>query len=214
MSEAVAKQGATPWLRLAIWSLSAVVTVVFCILFVDRAVATWSHDALHRPHWAVAITKLADARVLEGIAAAILVAASLAKLTGRRIGAAWRIAIAASFATLLAMAAIILLKYGFGRLWPETWVQNNPSWIGSHAYGFLPLHGGAGYESFPSGHTARFSAPFAVLWQRLPRLRLVWAVPPLIMAFALVAADYHFVGDCLAGIYVAIGCAAFAMQYV
>ena len=28
------------------------------------------------------------------------------------------------------------MKYAFGRLWPETWVDNNPSWIHDGAYGF------------------------------------------------------------------------------
>jgi hypothetical protein len=46
------------------------------------------------------------------------------------------------------------LKFACGRLWPETWVANNPSFIHDGAYGFNLFHGGAGYASFPSGHTA------------------------------------------------------------
>ncbi len=195
----------------SLWALSCVVLVGASVLLVDRPVATWSHDVLHRPHPAVLVTKLANWMAFCGLAVLVQVAGLAARLAGRRLGAAWRVALAASLATLIATAAVILLKFGFGRLWPETWVHDNPSWIGGHRYGFLPLHGGEGYESFPSGHTARVTAPFAVLWQRVARLRLLWAVPTLVIAAGLVASDYHFVGDCIAGAYVGVGAAALAM---
>ena len=183
-------------------------------MFVDRPIATWSHDALHRPALAVSITKLAKFTVFIGVATVILVVSLIWRLAGRPITPAWRLAMQASLATVLAGVAVILLKYGFGRLWPETWVPGapNPSWIGMHRFAFLPFHGGEGYESFPSGHTARVTAPCAVLWRGLPRWRVLWAVPVLIMTAALIAADFHFAADCLAGAYVGAAAAGLAIM--
>jgi membrane-associated phospholipid phosphatase len=198
--------------RLALWALSCVVLVGLSVLLLDRPIATWSHDSLHRPAIAVLITKAAGFKLICGAALAVAVAGLALRISGRPLGRAWRTAIAASLATLLAAFAVIFLKYGFGRLWPETWVSvsghPNPSWIGQHQYAFQPFHGGEGNESFPSGHTARVTAPFAVLWQRLPRLRALWVLPPVLIAAGLIGSDFHFLGDCIAGAYVGIASAA------
>jgi membrane-associated phospholipid phosphatase len=86
-----------------------------------------------------------------------------------------------------------------GRYWPETWHNNNPSLIGTGAYGFHPFEVGDDIGSFPSGHAARISAFFAVLWQVMPRFRWVYVALAAPMLFALVAVNYHFVGDVIAG---------------
>jgi len=100
------------------------------------------------------------------------------------------------------------LKYAFGHPWPETWVDDNPSWIKNGAYGFFPFHGRAGWSSFPSGHMTEVTAPVAVLWARLPRWRLVLVLPVLVVAVGLFGADYHFVGDMVAGVYLGAACGA------
>jgi membrane-associated phospholipid phosphatase len=197
-----------------IWLGSGVVLITLCVLFVDRAVSTWSHAVLHSPLLAVDITLLAGWRYPSAASFFVLVAALVARITGRELGPIWRAAIAAAVATLFATLAVTFVKYGFGREWPETWVRNtpNPSWISNHAYGFTPFHGGEGYLSCPSGHTTRMAAPGAVLWRRLPRLRVLWVLPAVIVAVALVAADFHFVGDCVAGVYLGVACAALVMM--
>ena len=74
------------------------------------------------------------------------------------------------------------LKYIFGRLWPDTWVQNNPSFIHDGAYGFNFFHGGPGYASFPSGHTTVTCALISVLWILYPYWRPFYAA--IILAVA------------------------------
>jgi hypothetical protein len=37
------------------------------------------------------------------------------------------------------------LKYAFGRTWPDTWIENNPSLIQNGVFGFNPFHGGPGF---------------------------------------------------------------------
>jgi membrane-associated phospholipid phosphatase len=86
-----------------------------------------------------------------------------------------------------------------GRYWPEMWHHNNPSLIGTGAYGFHPFEVGDDTGSFPSGHSARIAAFFAVFWCAIPRGRSLYAVLVLPMLLALVAMNYHFVSDVVAG---------------
>lgn len=52
------------------------------------------------------------------------------------------------------------------------------------------------------------TAPVAVLWAPLPRWRLVLVLPVLLVAVGLFGADYHFVGDMVAGVYLGAACGA------
>ena len=163
----------------------------------DQPIADFAHT-LHRPRWCLWLTWIAD---VPGPAATIgLAAAGVAWLAGWRPGLAGRLLLAACFATLAASAAKDALKYAFGRPWPETWVNNNPSWIGTHTYGLFPFHGGPGWASFPSGHTTVITAPCAALWRGVPHwARPLLALLPALVALGLLGCDFHFLSDCLAG---------------
>jgi membrane-associated phospholipid phosphatase len=90
----------------------------------------------------------------------------------------------------------------FGRYWPETWRHDNPSLIGTGTYGFHPFQRGDDIGSFPSGHACRILA-FATVWIiAMPRSRVVQVIVVILsvpMLVSLVAMDYHFVGDVIAG---------------
>jgi membrane-associated phospholipid phosphatase len=86
-----------------------------------------------------------------------------------------------------------------GRYWPETWHDNNPSLIGNNAYGFHPFEVGDDVGSFPSGHAARIAGFLSVFWLTLPWARWLYVAIALPMIAALVAMNYHFVGDTIAG---------------
>jgi membrane-associated phospholipid phosphatase len=87
----------------------------------------------------------------------------------------------------------------FGRYWPETWTHDNPSLIGTGTYGFHPFQRGDDIGSFPSGHAARILA-FATVWLiAMPRGRTVVIVLSAPMLVSLVAMNYHFVSDVIAG---------------
>ncbi len=188
-----------------------VAAVLLSILFLDRPVADWAHT-LHRPVWCVWLTRIAD---LPGPGSLGILAGSLvAWLFGWKPGAIGRLLIAVCLATLAAGAGKDLLKFGFGRPWPETWVNNNPSWIGSHTYGFAPFHGGQGWASFPSGHTTMITTPCAALWRSAGRWRPPLLLLPVLVALGLIGSDFHFLGDCLAGMLlgIAFGAAPAAIQ--
>jgi len=86
-----------------------------------------------------------------------------------------------------------------GRYWPETWSNNNPSLIGNGKYGFHPFQRGDDIGSFPSGHAARILG-FAMVWLiAVPRSRIIGTVLCVAMLVSLVAMNYHFVSDVIAG---------------
>ncbi len=181
------------------------VSVALAVLLLDRPFATLMHG-LHRPAWCVWLTLIADVPVPGAVLA--LAGAGVAWLLGWRPGNVGRTVLAACIATLVADAAKDVLKHGFGRLWPETWVGHNPSWIGDRRWGFFPFHGGPGWASFPSGHTAVVTAPCAVAWRHTKRrFRPVWAALPALVATGLLGADFHFLGDCIAGALLGLACA-------
>lgn len=92
------------------------------------------------------------------------------------------------------------LKIIFGRYWPKTWINNNLSLIHDGVYGFNWLHGFGNQGSFPSGHSTYVA--FSVFWLFVyyPKLRYLWLLLGLGCVLSLITLDYHFLGDCLAGI--------------
>lgn len=91
------------------------------------------------------------------------------------------------------------LKYAFGRTWPETWVQNNPSLIRDDVSSFNPFHGGAGFASFPSGHMVATCAILSIFWFTYPRFRWLYALLISFVFAGHLGANYHFVGDLVGG---------------
>lgn len=87
----------------------------------------------------------------------------------------------------------------FGRYWPETWSHDNPSLIGTGTYGFHPFQRGDDIGSFPSGHAARIFGFAMVWWIAIPRSRFICVILCAPMLVSLVATNYHFVSDVIAG---------------
>jgi membrane-associated phospholipid phosphatase len=89
-------------------------------------------------------------------------------------------------------------KYVFGRINTRVWLANQVS------DEFHWFHGGGDYSGFPSGHMAVFSAFFAAAWFFYPRCRSISIGILLILAVALVATNYHFLSDVIAGAYLGL----------
>lgn len=173
------------------------VLVALCYFFVDRPVAFFVHDS-HFAH----DTFLADLTypppILQDLAPVVLAALMVRRVWGpfRR----WEQAlVAASVGVVLADQFRETLGVVFGRYWPETWINDNPSLIRNNAYGFHPFHRGTAYGSFPSGHTARMTAAAAVVWIAYPRWRWAAVLAALAVVMGLLGMDYHFVGDVIGG---------------
>jgi membrane-associated phospholipid phosphatase len=90
------------------------------------------------------------------------------------------------------------LKYVFGRTTTREWL------LKPELYGFHWFQGGGLNAGFPSGHMAVFSAMTASLWRFYPRYRVFYAIFLLILAVALIATNYHFLSDVIAGAYLGV----------
>ena len=107
------------------------------------------------------------------------------------------------------------LKFVFGRYWPNTWNNNNISLIHDHAYGFHFFHSGVPYQSFPSGHTTIVVAAATSIWITYPRgpWRYLALLAALLTIIGLLAKNYHFLGDCIAGAWVGFTVASYVTTY-
>lgn len=175
----------------------AVAAIAVSYAWLDQPIAFYAHDHLAQYRVFVVMTRLPEwVAPFAGIALFWL---GLRALLHRKLAPPLAALLLCSLSLVVATALKNQLKYAFGRTWPETWVQNNPSLIRDHMFGFNPFHGGPGYESFPSGHTAAICALAAVPWLLYPRWRWLYAACVLIVSVGLIGADYHFLSDIIAG---------------
>ncbi|HZS83317.1 MAG TPA: phosphatase PAP2 family protein [Stellaceae bacterium] len=207
MTEAVivARRGPAR-LLLAVGSCAASTAAAF--EFADRPLAIFAHRHLHGAAIFPALTHIPE--VLAGLAALILIAFALSRARRRLWGPLGMVLLRCSVSLAAALMVKDELKYVFGRTWPETWVNNNPSFIGNGTFGFFPLHGGQGWASFPSGHTTTICAIAAVLWVHWPRFRWLYAAVTALVAIGLLGADYHWLSDIIAGGYLGAASGAVA----
>lgn len=95
----------------------------------------------------------------------------------------------------LAFLAKEILQHLFGRSTPELWA------VYHQVPRFHWFRAGDGYGCFPSGHMTVFAALTAALWRHYPRYRLAYLGFLLALALALIATNYHFLSDVMAGAY-------------
>lgn len=138
------------------------------------------------------------------LAVVTFIGVGLWNLSGRVFSRSVECVLLSSISLLIAEVTKTQLKYIFGRTWPDTWTNNNPSFLRSGVYGFNFFHGGAEYASFPSGHMAVTCAVVSVLWIYYPRMRALYIVGALAVAIALIVSDYHFLSDIIAGSFVGL----------
>lgn len=106
----------------------------------------------------------------------------------------------ASIALVITDFWIEWLKFSFGRYWPRTWAENNPSLIDTNDYGFHFFHSKSeAYQSFPSGHTALTVTVLTFIALRYPRFRIPALLIALTVPFSLISLDYHFLADAIGG---------------
>lgn len=89
-----------------------------------------------------------------------------------------------------------ILKWAFGRIETRTWLADQS------LYGFHWFAGSEGFEGFPSGHMLVFTSMFLTFWHFYPRYRTVYGLGLFCLGIALIVAEYHFLGDVLAGVYI------------
>jgi membrane-associated phospholipid phosphatase len=186
-----------PLIRWLIAVIACIVAIVLCYYFVDRPVALFVHE--HKIEQVDEFRWLTEPPPLVQLWAPLV----LTLLALRRARGPWRhwqhVLFIACVSLIVADQFRSSLGDLCGRYWPETWHNNNPSLIGTGAYGFHPFQADGDNGSFPSGHAARIAAFATVFWLAMPRARWLYALLALPMLAALVAMNYHFVSDVIAG---------------
>jgi membrane-associated phospholipid phosphatase len=178
------------------------VAVAIAYEWIDRPVSFYAHEHFAPYRFFGQLPNLSE--WLFAVAAIVFVGAGAAALLGRQL-TRWQSVVLLSSVSLTASETIKgQLKYVFGRTWPDTWVNNNPSLIHDGIYGFNPFHAGAAYGSFPSGHTAAACAVMSVLWLCYPQYRVLYALFVAAVVAGLIGANFHFVGDIFAGGFIGI----------
>lgn len=197
----------TPMTPIKRWIVSlAGVILASTISFhwLDRPVALFFHSSVARPETFARLTYAPDPMV--PLAVMVFVVLGLMNLSGRALSRLENCALLCSLSVIVAELTKIQLKPVFGRTWPDTFRDNNPSFLHDGVYGFNFLHGGHAYASFPSGHTAVTCAVISVLWIYYPKWRWLYVLAVLAVATGLIGANYHFVSDVIAGGFVGISC--------
>ena len=174
-----------------------ILAVVICYFWVDRSVAFFVYD--HR------INNIEIFRWLtypppevQNWSALVLTILIVRRAWGPFLR--WqKVLLVACVSLIVADNFRISLGDVFGRYWPETWQHNNPSLIGTGTYGFHLFQRGDDVGSFPSGHACRILG-FAGVWMiAMPGTRVIGLVLAIPMLLSLVAMNYHFVSDVIAG---------------
>ena len=186
----------------ALGFLGTAILVVVSYLWLDRPIALFVHAQLQGIDLFGRLTHVPD--VLLPIGLVVTAAVALRGLTGRPLSKFLTVLMLSGLSLAAAVIVKDELKLAFGRTWPETWVRNNPSFIRDAVYGFFPFHGGPGYASFPSGHTTTICTVMTVLWLCYPRYRVLYALAMAAVAIGLVGANFHFLGDVIAGAFLGI----------
>ncbi len=173
------------------------IAVVVCYFFVDRPVAQFLYNHRFYPDdfllWPPSVAKVLS--YLLFLAIITVVAWRLWRPGGRLQTLLLAIAV-----NLVATEGIkIALKRAFGRAWPVTMIGLHPSLTADSVYGFHPFDSSGNYLSFPSGHAAATFAAISILWLSRPRWRWLYAAVAGLVCVSLVALNFHFVGDVLAG---------------
>jgi membrane-associated phospholipid phosphatase len=192
---------------LFIWFTSLMVTAIIVAIsfqWLDRPIALLAHrgpSASNDGLWAW-LTHIPNPLIPLALIAFVVL--GVRALLGRPLSNHQAVAFICSLSVIITETAKDQLKFLFGRTWPETWTGNNPSFIRDGVYGFNFLHGGGGYQSFPSGHMGAACAVLSVLWICYPQLKLLWLFGGLAVGAALVGGNYHFLSDVIAGAFLGI----------
>jgi membrane-associated phospholipid phosphatase len=191
--------------RLRNWCIGLAITIVGVIasyLWLDQPIAFLVHRNVTDKTMFVWLQRLPIAFLL--LSLLVLAWCGLWALMDRPFSRVQSIGFACCLSFIATNFINNQLKYAFGRTWPDTWIDNNPSLIQNGVFGFIPFHGGPGFASFPSGHVAAVCAVITVLWWSYASLRPIYLDCVAAITIGLVGANYHFLSDILSAIFVGV----------
>jgi membrane-associated phospholipid phosphatase len=174
--------------------------LVLCVRFLDIPVALYVRNRLYsNTHWSKLTSNLPDL-LLMVVLLTTFVAFSLYLIRTKK----GIYDTATSFEKLVTWAAPVsyltksVLKFVFGRVNTRTWLQE------PGLYGFHWFQRREGCEGFPSGHMIVIVTLFAALWRFYPKSRPFCLAIASLLGIALIATNYHFLSDVIAGAYLGV----------
>jgi len=180
--------------------LLASALVVFSSGFLDARIALWFNDQLRSDPELWRYTS----RIPDLLFPAVLVlSGAMWAMYLRRVRSGSRdeksrFFLLSGTAMPVAYVAKQMLKYLFGRMNTRVWLEN-PVDLSFHWF-----HGGGQYGSFPSGHMAVFGTLAGACWFFFPKYRAACLAVMITLGFAMVATDYHYLSDVIAGGYLGL----------
>jgi len=185
------------------WLLSFALVGIFvicCYFWIDRPIAFWVYA--HQNHLANRddldlIASVPNPLLL--LAAVLFFLLGFSRLANRPLKQLQQVMLVSSTSVLVGEVIKELLKWIFGRPSPDLWATANVSAAGDYEYHFHWFHGVEPFNSFPSGHMTAATAVLAVLWMCYPQFRPIYVACCGLVAAGLVAFNFHFFGDVIAG---------------
>lgn len=182
--------------------------VVLCIYFLDVPVALFvKHNLYANPSWSNITSDLPDLLLLV-VLLSMLVSLLVYRVRSRR-GLLDELTNLARMVCWVAPASYLaktLLKIVFGRVNTRHWL------LEPDLYGFHWFQMREGCEGFPSGHMLVIVALLAAAVRFYPKTRSLCLVTGTLLGLALVATNYHFVSDVIAGTWFGIFVEALAFR--
>jgi membrane-associated phospholipid phosphatase len=177
----------------------ALFLVLLCIWRFDLPLANWVAESVDRYAPYIRTTAMSDLLFIMVVALTGLSWLAYFHLRRRNIDDTHTIFFSVAGTVLPVSFGIkIILKWIFGRTEAHTWLLH------PQLYGFHWFAGTEGFLGFPSGHMLVFTPLFLVLWDFFPRYRIYYGIVWLSLGIALIATEYHFLSDVVAGAYVGL----------
>ncbi|WP_221764496.1 phosphatase PAP2 family protein [Methyloradius palustris] len=173
----------------------AFISSILCVQFLDIPLAIWiaNNLGIYAPH--LKTSSIPDALFFIVVIFSLFSWASYFFLKRRNIHDKRTLFFKLTGTLLpLSFALKILLKWIFGRVDTRVWLA-----YPNHHYDFHWFAGIGSFQGFPSGHMLVFTPLLMALWQFYPRYRFYYVLLGVILSLGLIATEYHFLGDVLAG---------------
>ncbi len=180
-------------------TLGTALAVLASILFLDEKIAVAVMDILHSNRFLHSVTASIPDLLLLLVCAGTAIIWLLHFYLLRHNGSDEKLCFLQLIGTVIPASYLLkmFLQFAFGRTNTRLWLA------GGMPLQFDWFHG-AGIGCFPSGHMTVFAAFGAAVWYVYPRYFRPIALFLVLLGAALIATDYHFLSDVIAGAYVGI----------
>jgi membrane-associated phospholipid phosphatase len=185
------------------WWLAALAAIAVCIRWIDHPVAA---VFLRLPTHADVVGRLFSGNVIAACELIFVSALAIVRLWTGRLSKLAKVVFVACCTSLMAYALNgTILKVIFGRPNPIESFQTT-------SVASFNLFQGDEFSSFPSGHMTLAAAFLAVIFRVYPRTRRASLSLLLLGGSVLVAGDWHFVSDVIAGAIFGVTCGLLAAE--